>query len=357
MNEDPLAGLTNLFEGIGGLEQTAKVRRGLVLHQSLPRPPVGQTPHQVIHRQDKLAVRYYPASGEDRVDVPVVVLPSLINKAWICDLEPDRSLVGALSRAGHPVYLVDWGVPGPEDAHEDVGYVLLELLDRALFRIRHHARASAVHLLGYCQGGTVATMYTALRGEHVLSLACLATPVKFADAGRFGDFARAGDLDAILGPDGLVDLDVMKTAFKLLDPMGNWHKYIALEAASHDPRRLARTLARERWLEENVPLAGAFAKEFIQKAYREDALLEGSWEVREEPIDLGQITCPLAVLPCARDFIAPAQCCEPLATATNSRHVELEVLEAGHIGCVVGGFGPKVFYPWLDRWFRRAVDL
>jgi polyhydroxyalkanoate synthase len=352
---DPLAGLEVAFAGIGGVEQAAKVRRGMWLHATLPRPPLGQTPHEVIHRQDKLAVRFY-APAVDQGLLPVVVVPSLINRASICDLEADRSLVGALSQLGHPVYLVDWGVPGPENAEADVEQVLLRLLHRSVFRASHHAGHARVHLLGYCQGGTLAAMYTALRPELVAGLACLATPVDFREGGRFGDFANAATPASAIGPDGLVDLDVMATAFKLLDPMGNWHKYIALEEASRHPRRLARTLARERWLEENVPLPGAFAREFVEATYRNNSLMKGEWVVGSETVDLTSITAPVLVTPCARDFIAPPAACAPLADLVGSDDVTLEVLEAGHIGCVVGGFAPKVYYPLLDRWFRAHQE-
>lgn len=353
---DPLAGIEEVFAGIGGAEQAARIRRGMWLLATLPKPPIMTTPHAVVHRQNKLALRYYapraPAHG-----TPIVVVPSLINRASVCDLEPDRSLVGGLAALGHPVYLVDWGVPGPEDAGLGVGEVLLDLLHRSIFRACHHAGAERVHLLGYCQGGTLAAMYAALRPERVAGLIALAAPVRFSGAGRFAAFTapEVCDVDALVGPDGLVDVDIMKSSFRLLDPMGNLTRFLAIEAASADPVRLGRTLARERWLEENVPLPGAFAREFITAAYQQDRLLDGSWEVRGEAVDLGRITCPVLVLPCARDFIAPPEACLPLAEATGSADVTVEVLEAGHIGAVVGGYGPKVFYPLVDRWVRRSV--
>ena len=355
---DPLAGFELAVSGIGGVEHSARVRRGMWLHSTLPRPPVGQTPNVEIHRHDKLVVRYYAPVDEHATQTPIVVVPSLINRAYVCDLEPDRSLVNGLAQLGHPVYLVDWGVPGPEDANEGVEYVLLTLLQRSILRIRHHSRRAGrsdqVILLGYCQGGTLSAMYTALRPQGIAGLSCLATPVDFSEGGRFADFANAGEIDGVIGPDGLVDLDIMASAFKLLDPMGNWSKYLALESAAQNPRRLARTLARERWLEENVPLPGRFAKEFIGNAYQHNRLIEGTWEVGGEPIRLRNIRCPVLVTPCKRDFIAPPQSCLPLAEHVGSADVTLELLEAGHIGCIVGGFGPKVYYPLLDAWFRKV---
>ena len=349
---DPLAGLNEPLLEIDGLSQLERVRRGLFVHTNTPRPPIGQTPNTVVHRQDKLLLRHY-APSERKHETPVVLVPSLINKASILDLEEDRSLVKALSEAGHMVYLVDWGVPGPEDADEDVAYVLEELLHRSIKRAMRHAGANKAHLFGYCMGGTLSAMYAALHSELLASLVLLNAPFRFANAGRFHDFVQGLDLDAAM-QNGLVPVEVMQPAFKLLDPMGNWTKFLGVEAASRDPRKLVRTLARERWLEENVPVSGAFAREFIGRAYQDDALLEGSWEIRGRRVDLGEVACPTLVVACEKDFIAPKEAVLPVLAALPDARAE--VLPIGHIGVVVGGFGPKVFYPMLDAWFAQPTE-
>lgn len=355
---DPLELVRPLVAGIGGWQQTDQVRRGLWVHATTPRPPVGTTPHEIIHRQNKLCVRYYaPATAS--TGAPVVVVPSMINKASICDLEPDRSLVASLAEKGHPTYLVDWGVPTDEDALDSVAHVLLTLLHRSIDRVRRHAGAHKVFLLGYCQGGTLAAMYAALRPARVAGLATFTAPVRFSAAGRFRRFVdpAAFDVDSAIPADRLLPVSVMQSAFKLLDPMGNWGKFIALDEAAQRPDQLARALARERWLEENVPMPGTFAREFIRRAYQEDALLAGTWTVGDETVDLRNWTGPLLVVAARKDFIAPLESVAPLATATGSTDATLEVLETGHIGIVVGTFGPRVFFPLLDRWFRERAAL
>lgn len=356
MNEfiDPFGPLGSVAHALGAPRQIDEVRRGFLASLLLPRPPVGLTPHQVIFRQNKLELRYYAPRGPVG-PAPVVVIPSMINRAYICDLEPDRSLVAGLAEKGHAVYLVDWGVPGPEDGSLDVGHVLLDLLHRALDRVCRHAGADSAFLLGYCQGGTLAAMYTALRPQMVRGLATFTAPVHFAHGGRFRQFVDpvAFDVDAAIPADGLVNVDIMKVGFQLLDPMGSLSKYAALAAVLDQPRELARALARERWLEENVPMPGAFAREFIRKAYQEDRLMHGGWVIRGETVDLAQIRCPLLVCAARKDFIAPKEAVLPLSQRTSSADVVAHTLDTGHIGVVVGSFGPRVFYPLLDRWFRE----
>jgi polyhydroxyalkanoate synthase len=347
---DPVHAMLDAVPFVG---QANRVRRGMQVLATAPRPPVGLTPHIVVHRQDKLQLRYYAPPAEAPPRPPVVIVPSLINRATICDLEPGRSLVEALAAYGHPTYLVDWGEPGPEDAQEDVGYVVLELLARCVERACRHAGRPKAFLLGYCLGGVLSTMYAALRGERVAGLVALNTPVRFSEGGRFRDLVTALDVEASFDADGLVPVRLMKPAFMLLDPMGNWSKHFAVEEAARDPKRLARLLARERWLEENVPMAGAFAREFVRCAYHEDRLLDGTWTLRGERVDLRRITAPTHVVACRRDFIVPLPCATPLADAVGGPSVTT-LLDTGHIGVVVGAEGPRTFYPLLDGWFREV---
>ena len=61
------------------------------------------------------------------------------------------------------------------------------------------------------------------------------------------------------------------------------------------------------------------------------------------------------VIAAAKDFITPPAAALPLAEATRSADVTAKVLDAGHIGLVVGGFGPKVFYPLLSSWHAERT--
>jgi polyhydroxyalkanoate synthase len=354
---DPFVAWSALVQGVGGLEDADRIRRGLLIHSTMPRPPVGRTPHTVVHHQNKLRLRFYAPSPDRDTGVPVVVIPSLINRAAIVDLEPDRSLVAGLADRGHPVYLVDWGVFGPEDGDTTVADVVLELLHRAVDRACRHAGAPSAFLLGYCQGGTIAGMYTALRPQRVRGLAVFNAPFLFAEGGRFRAFTDPAtfDVDEAMPGNGLVPVEVMKLGFKLLDPVGAVTKFGAIEQAASDPVLLSRTMARERWLEENVPIPAPFAREFIRRTYQEDALIQGSWVLAGERIDLSSITCPVLVTAAARDFIAPPDSVLPFADATGSTDVSRQLLQTGHIGVVVGSFGPRVFYPLLDGWFRSRA--
>jgi polyhydroxyalkanoate synthase len=346
---DPLAPWFSAFDPVPGLGEAERIRRGLLVHREAPRPPVGLTPHRVIHRQGPMVVRAYGETPRADRGLPVVLIPSLINRAYILDLEPGRSMVEALAASQHATCLVDWGVFGPEHGDVDIA-TLFVWLRRAIDRVCRYFSAPKVHLFGYCQGGTLAAMFAALHPDRVATLSTLAAPVRFREGGRFRDFAAAVDVDRV-AVDGLVPVEAMKPAFQMLDPMGNVSKYLAIEAASTDPKRLRQVMARERWLEDNVPLPAAFAREFIQYGYKEDRLLAGTWQVAGTPVALARIIAPTLVVVCDNDFVCPAPAATPLAEVV--RGARLVRLPVGHIGVVVGSQGPKQFYPLMSGFFRE----
>ena len=144
---------------------------------------VGSTPHSIIHREGKAAVRYFAPEPTDQPRRPLFISMPLINRWYIWDLRPEVSLVGKLIRAGHPVYLLDWGVPGDEDADRPLSYYVDTVLGRAIARSRRHAAAQHktedLAAIGYCVGGTFLAMHLARFPDAVSRVAFVCTPIDF----------------------------------------------------------------------------------------------------------------------------------------------------------------------------------
>ena len=73
---------------------------------------VGQTPSDVVYEENKLKLLRYDAEAagiepEETHDVPILIVYALINRPYILDLQPDRSVVRRLLEAGFDVYLSD----------------------------------------------------------------------------------------------------------------------------------------------------------------------------------------------------------------------------------------------------------
>src|SRR5262245_11706132 len=79
----------------------------------LPEAEVAKTPAEVVYPEGRVLLLRYP--GEAKYVAPVLLVPSIINRYYILDLRPGRSLVEFLVGRGFDVFLLDWGSPGPEE--------------------------------------------------------------------------------------------------------------------------------------------------------------------------------------------------------------------------------------------------
>jgi polyhydroxyalkanoate synthase len=79
---------------------------------------VGTTPSETVYEENKLELlRYEPVVAEDeRKETPILVVYALVNKPYILDLQPNRSVVRRLLEGGYDVYMIDWGEPGARPA-------------------------------------------------------------------------------------------------------------------------------------------------------------------------------------------------------------------------------------------------
>src|SRR6266545_4667422 len=104
--------------------------------------------------------RYAPVvPAEQRHPVPLFLVFALMNRPYILDLRPGNSFVEYIVRQGYDVYLIDWGVPGPEDKHLKLDDYVLEYLPRAIRKVKSTAGTDEFSMLGWCIGAILVTLY------------------------------------------------------------------------------------------------------------------------------------------------------------------------------------------------------
>lgn len=318
-------------------------------------PEVAQTPHVVAWAENKWRLlRFAPAAPAYRT--PVLLVPSLINRWYVLDLGRGRSLVEWLVGQGHEVFCIDWGTPTAEDRFltwDDIGGRYLGRAVRVAARL---GGRGAVHLLGYCLGGTLATAYAAAFPEHVASLVDLAAPIDFDHAGVMTTWTRTESLDvhALAEGFGNVPWPLMQAAFHLLRPTGTAGKAVSLVDRAWDDEFLEGFLATERWGNDNVSFPGACYARYIEELYRGNALVKGEFAVAGRRASLAGITCPVMMVAFAHDQIVPLAAADALLPRLGSRDVERLVLDGGHVGAVVSRKASARLWPALHRfWAAR----
>src|SRR5690606_32844373 len=132
-----------------------------------------------------------------------------------------------------------------------------------------------VHVLGYCLGGTLATIHAAARPERVASLLLLAAPVSFSDGGQLAVWTQTPtfDVGAIVTAFGNVPWQLMQGAFHMLRPTLTLSKAVALVDRAANDEFLDGFLAIETWGSDNVSFPGECYRQYIEELYRGDALM------------------------------------------------------------------------------------
>jgi polyhydroxyalkanoate synthase subunit PhaC len=71
-----------------------------------------------MHNELFELIQYRPTTA-DVYETPLLIVPPTINKFYIIDLAPGRSLVEYLVGQGHQVFVVSWRNPDREHAYFD----------------------------------------------------------------------------------------------------------------------------------------------------------------------------------------------------------------------------------------------
>src|SRR5579863_2331507 len=297
----------------------------------------GQTPREVIWSRNKARAYHYIPVTREHWRVPILLVYSLINRPYILDLMPGNSLVEYLVGQGCDVYLLDWGVPGDEDAQLSLDHYVLDYLPAAIRKVLRVAGADAFTLFGYCMGGTLAAMYAALFPDPPLkNLVLLTTPIDFLPehTGNLGLWTNPQYLDVdhlveALGniPGGLID-----TAMRMLKPLPNYlGTPITMWDRLLEGKPMETWLAMNKWVNDGIPFPGAAFRQML-RLYQRNSLARGEFTLRGRPVDLAGITCAVLNIAGTNDHIVPIAQTATTLQRIASGDKESLVLDAGHVG-------------------------
>jgi len=325
--------------------QDAALLRGIAAYRRhpwerrLPEPPA-------IWREGSARLLDHGGEGP-----PVLVVPSLINRANVLDLMEGASLMRHLAAGGARALLLDWGWPGEEERRLTLTDHVAGRLERAIAAV-----GRPVVLVGYCMGGMLALAAALRRPELVRGLALLATPWDFhatEEGARQGRAIAASlpALEPVLEATGALPVDSIQAMFALLDPFGLAEKYRAFARLRPDSPEAARFVALEDWLNDGVPLAAPVARECLGGWYGRNEPARGLWRVAGLPVRPEELAAPAFVAVPARDRIVPPA--SALALARRLPWAEVREVAAGHIGMVAGRGAERALWGPLLGWLRR----
>jgi polyhydroxyalkanoate synthase len=295
---------------------------------------------------------------------PILVVPSLINQAYVLDLGPGRSLLRWLASQGARPLLLDWGAPGPAERGFDLDAYGARRIEPAL-EVAARLGGGPVALLGYCMGGTLAAGMAARRPDLVARLATIGAPWDFSStegiAGGFRAILRAQGakrveslLEGMGQAFGAIPVSLFQMLFAFVNPIQAAVKFQRLARLDPAGPEATQFVALEDWLADGMPMTAPAARDLLVDWQIRNRTARGEWRFLGAPVDLGAIRAPALVVAGAKDSIAPPALAHPLARAIP--RATLARPATGHVGMVVGSRAEaEVWRPVADFFAERGT--
>lgn len=285
------------------------------------------------------------------LDAPVVlVVPSLINRFDILDLDYPQSFLRVLALEGMRPLVVDWDLPGEEEKE----FALADYVMRLRAILDDVPAGRPVHLLGYCMGGLLALALSALDPLRVRTLTLMAVPWDFhqPDAAIGPAFL---DLAAEMSPHletlGHLPVDVIQSLFVSFQPLQTMQKFTQFAALDPQSSEARLFVLLEDWLNDGVPLVAQVARECLCDWYGENKTGKLQWRIGERVIDPRALAMPAYVVVPGKDRIVPPESARPLVKLLP--HATLHEPMTGHIGLMASAKAPQqVWNPYL-HWLKQ----
>jgi len=270
---------------------------------------LGVTAGAVVLRTDVFElIQYEPRSRQVRA-VPLLVVPPTINKYYVLDLAPGRSLVEHLLDAGQRVFMISWRNPDVAQGHFDLDTYAGAVL-QARDAVAAIARQRSVHVAAACSGGIIsscAVAHLAAQGglRDVASLTLLVCALDNAQAGTVSALTSrelAAAAVAESARKGYLDGRALAGVFAWLRPNDLiWAYWVNNYLLGRTPPAFDVL----HWNQDTVRLAAGLHRDFVRIALDNLLAKAGAVTALGTPVDLGRIDIDAYVVAGLNDHIVP----------------------------------------------------
>ena len=322
-------------------------------------PDVALTPKDTIYSHGTLRLYRYRPLTDEVYRVPVIFVMSLISKPYILDLAPGQSFVEYLLRQGFDIYMIDWGVPRPEDHAMRLEDYVLDLMPRCIEEVRRISKEQDYSFLGYCMGGLFGLMYAmAFPRSSLKNLVCVATPVDFEGMGLLRRWAdpRWFDVDRVVNTFGNIPAEAILTSLEMLRPLDRFLGYVRLWDNLWDPDYVYNWRIRYKWVQDQIPFPGECYRQVTKELMWANKLAKGELTLGGRRLDPQSITGAVLNAMAEYDHIAPYESTRPLTSLIGSHDKQDMVVKGGHVSLIAGRSAILRLWPTVNEWLSvRSV--
>ena len=341
----------SLLDGLSHLAKDMVHNGGMPSQVNMEAFEVGKnlatTDGAVVFRNDVLELIQYKPITESVHERPLLVVPPQINKFYVFDLSPDKSLARFLLRSQVQTFVVSWR--NPTKAQREWGLsTYIEALKEAIDVICAITGSKDVNMLGACSGGlTTASLlghYAALGQQKVNALTLLVSVLDTQLDTQVALFADEKTLEAAKRRSyqaGVLEGSDMAKVFAWMRPNDLiWNYWVNNYLLGNEPPVFDILY----WNNDTTRLPAALHGEFIDMFQTNPLTRPGALEVCGTPIDLKQVICDFFVVAGTTDHITPWDSCYKSAHLFGGK-CEFVLSNSGHIQSILNPPGnPKSNY-------------
>ncbi len=337
-------GLTHMIEDLannGGLPSQVDMKAFQVGKD------LGISPGSVVFKNEMLELIQYKPATQEVYRRPLLLVPPQVNKFYVLDLSPNKSIVRYLVENGLQVFAISWRNPTPKQrewgfAAYDRG--ILEAIDA----VRAITESPDVNIVGSCLGGmTLATLLghlAALGDRRIDAVTFMVTVLDSSVESTLGLFATKETIAAARETSrlrGVVEGQEMAGMFAWLRPNDLiWNYWVNNYLIGKDPAAFDVLY----WNNDTTRLPAKLHSDLLG-LYETNAFAHpGSLEVLGKPIDLSKVTNDAYIVAGITDHITPWQGCYATTQLLGGK-VTFILSNSGHIQALLNPPGnPKASY-------------
>jgi polyhydroxyalkanoate synthase len=274
---------------------------------------VAATPGAVVFRTDVFELIQYRPTTETVRGVPLLMVPPTINKYYVADLAPGRSIVEHYVAAGQQVFMMSWRNPDERHAEwglDTYGQAIIDGMDA----VERATGSERVALQAFCSGGIITAMllaHLAATGrQDRVSAASFAVTVL--------DWSRAGTVSALMDVEsakaateksrkkGFLDGAQLAEVFAWLRPNDLvWNYWVNNYLQGKPPPNFDILF----WNADTTRMTAALHRDFIDIAIGNALTRPGATMMLGTPVDLSTVTVDSYVTAGIADHLCPWQAC------------------------------------------------
>ena len=330
------------------------------------------SPHDVIHLKGKTRLLHYHGIKEkegEKNAKPLLIIYAPINRFHVMDLNPKRSIIRNLLSNGLDIYLLDLGYPSKEDdklSLKDYVDYIKDAVQTILKKEEEEGKSQEnkkVSILGYCWGGILALIYTALESANTLknkddddntvkSLTLMATPVDFSKENTIlANWSRVVDIDKIILEFGNMNGQILDLAFAMRNPPRyTFDKYYKLFKRLYDKEFVNTFIDVERWLYDTPPVPGNLHRQIIDNCYKDNLLITKKMKIDDNYIDLRNITIPILVIDAEKDDLVTTESAVAVSDYVSSNEKDFLKSPGGHVALCISDSAHEKLWPKAAKW-------